>query len=292
MQRWTIWVVVAVCAIPVAAVVVFLVTERVRGARRRVLWADRHMASHDNEPTEDDAQGAVASAGSETQQRTAQNADDEPDGLEADDGNDHRGRAARSTAWAGGQARTAAVKTRQTAATAAAKTRQAAATGAAKTRQAAATGTAKTRQAATVSAVHTRRAAATGAAYTKKHANKKNAMIALDVAVSYACVYVATAVRARRAAIIAARVTPLLLSKIRSAQTLNATVTCMGCGREMMGRDMEVDHIRPHSQGGSDDLSNLQLLCTSCNRIKGVRSMDYLHERLNAIKGGERPPAR
>lgn len=31
---------------------------------------------------------------------------------------------------------------------------------------------------------------------------------------------------------------------------------------------MEVDHIRPWSQGGSDELYNLQPLCRPCNRSK------------------------
>ena len=31
---------------------------------------------------------------------------------------------------------------------------------------------------------------------------------------------------------------------------------------------MEVDHIRPWSQGGSDSLYNLQALCHNCNRRK------------------------
>lgn len=31
---------------------------------------------------------------------------------------------------------------------------------------------------------------------------------------------------------------------------------------------MEVDHIRPWSQGGTDDIYNLQPLCRPCNRAK------------------------
>lgn len=35
---------------------------------------------------------------------------------------------------------------------------------------------------------------------------------------------------------------------------------------------MEVDHIRPWSQGGSDSLYNLQPLCKPCNRNKSANS--------------------
>jgi 5-methylcytosine-specific restriction endonuclease McrA len=33
--------------------------------------------------------------------------------------------------------------------------------------------------------------------------------------------------------------------------------------------DLEVDHIKPISKGGTERISNLQLLCTRCNRLKG-----------------------
>jgi 5-methylcytosine-specific restriction endonuclease McrA len=34
---------------------------------------------------------------------------------------------------------------------------------------------------------------------------------------------------------------------------------------------LEMDHIFPWSLGGSDDIDNLQTLCTSCNTSKGAR---------------------
>lgn len=36
------------------------------------------------------------------------------------------------------------------------------------------------------------------------------------------------------------------------------------------GIKMEVDHIMPWSQGGSDNLNNLQALCKTCNRSKSA----------------------
>ena len=57
---------------------------------------------------------------------------------------------------------------------------------------------------------------------------------------------------------------------------------CAGnCGPDGKGRTLdldlfEVDHIAPRSKGGEDVDSNLQLLCTTCNRRKGSRTMKYL----------------
>ena len=47
---------------------------------------------------------------------------------------------------------------------------------------------------------------------------------------------------------------------------------CIGCLDEYSKRNMEIDHIEPKSKGGTDDPSNLQLLCSTCNRIKGTSS--------------------
>jgi 5-methylcytosine-specific restriction endonuclease McrA len=47
--------------------------------------------------------------------------------------------------------------------------------------------------------------------------------------------------------------------------------TCQMCGRNGDHSRIEVDHIIPIALGGSNDFSNLQLLCLSCNRSKGAR---------------------
>ena len=55
---------------------------------------------------------------------------------------------------------------------------------------------------------------------------------------------------------------------------------CAGCGEHFKVRHLEVDHIIARAKGGTDHLENLQLLCASCNRIKGQRGMEYLRVKL------------
>ena len=49
-------------------------------------------------------------------------------------------------------------------------------------------------------------------------------------------------------------------------------------------RHFEIDHIIPKAKGGGDYYENFQLLCASCNRIKGDRPMEYLMTRLRTIE--------
>ena len=56
---------------------------------------------------------------------------------------------------------------------------------------------------------------------------------------------------------------------------------CRGCGVHFEMRNLEVDHIIAENVGGTDHIENLQLLCGSCNRIKGDRGQEYLVSRLN-----------
>ena len=45
---------------------------------------------------------------------------------------------------------------------------------------------------------------------------------------------------------------------------------CAGCQHHFPFRNLTVDHIVPRSKGGTDHLSNLQLLCNACNSTKGT----------------------
>ena len=55
---------------------------------------------------------------------------------------------------------------------------------------------------------------------------------------------------------------------------------CAGCATHFEARNLEVDHIISRRKGGTDHIENLQLLCGSCNRIKGDRGMEYLSVKL------------
>jgi ATP adenylyltransferase len=50
-----------------------------------------------------------------------------------------------------------------------------------------------------------------------------------------------------------------------------AAFRCELCGVSAEVRALEVDHILPRNHGGSDDPSNLQALCYSCNATKRDR---------------------
>jgi hypothetical protein len=52
---------------------------------------------------------------------------------------------------------------------------------------------------------------------------------------------------------------------------------CKMCGRTKEEVPLEVDHIMPISDGGTDELSNLATLCRDCNRGKSAYHFnDYM----------------
>ena len=55
---------------------------------------------------------------------------------------------------------------------------------------------------------------------------------------------------------------------------------CNGCEYSLPFRNMTIDHIIPRSKDGGDEIGNLQLLCHTCNSIKGNRTHEYLIQRL------------
>jgi site-specific DNA-methyltransferase (adenine-specific) len=55
---------------------------------------------------------------------------------------------------------------------------------------------------------------------------------------------------------------------------------CNACGQDFEIRNLEIDHIIPKAKGGGNYYENYQLLCSSCNRIKGDRPMEYLRMKI------------
>ena len=58
---------------------------------------------------------------------------------------------------------------------------------------------------------------------------------------------------------------------------------CVGCRYQLPLHVLTIDHIQPRSQGGQDSVGNLQLMCHTCNAIKGDRDMAYLQQRLGEL---------
>ena len=48
---------------------------------------------------------------------------------------------------------------------------------------------------------------------------------------------------------------------------------CEYCKRSdaIVGRELEIDHVKPEASGGTDDLANLAYACHDCNQIKSDR---------------------
>lgn len=59
---------------------------------------------------------------------------------------------------------------------------------------------------------------------------------------------------------------------------------CNGCSDEFEIRHFEIDHIVPRVKGGGNYYENYQLLCSSCNRIKGDRPMEYLRMKMQKVE--------
>jgi len=55
---------------------------------------------------------------------------------------------------------------------------------------------------------------------------------------------------------------------------------CNACGTKFALLNLEIDHIISKAKGGGDYYGNYQLLCGSCNKIKGDRPMEYLRLKI------------
>ena len=65
---------------------------------------------------------------------------------------------------------------------------------------------------------------------------------------------------------------------------------CGGCRIKFQLRNLTVDHIKPLEKGGSDRPSNLQLLCGTCNSMKGTGTQGQLIRKLEQQKLAKAQP--
>lgn len=56
--------------------------------------------------------------------------------------------------------------------------------------------------------------------------------------------------------------------RLREQVLLRDGYTCRQCGRVGLPENLQADHIINTARGGSNDLSNLQTLCTDCHAAK------------------------
>ena len=70
--------------------------------------------------------------------------------------------------------------------------------------------------------------------------------------------------------------------------------TCVYCGHRRIASSMEIDHITPVVRGGSNDDSNLQVICRPCNQRKGLQTDEEFRTRYGRLVPRRRltPPNR
>jgi 5-methylcytosine-specific restriction protein A len=60
-------------------------------------------------------------------------------------------------------------------------------------------------------------------------------------------------------------------NKIRVIVLRRDNWTCLQCNKKLIGSDATVDHRIPLTRGGTNELTNLQAMCRSCNSSKKNR---------------------
>ena len=58
---------------------------------------------------------------------------------------------------------------------------------------------------------------------------------------------------------------------------------CMYCGERKLLKNLQIDHKHPVDRSGSNDRSNLQLLCGPCNQRKGIHTDEEFRARYRRL---------
>ena len=72
----------------------------------------------------------------------------------------------------------------------------------------------------------------------------------------------------------------ILWNRLPADMTDSSRRVCPPCGRPKYSDDFELDHIVPRAKNGADTDDNIQLICGSCNNLKGVGAMTDLAAKL------------
>ena len=73
----------------------------------------------------------------------------------------------------------------------------------------------------------------------------------------------------------------LMTKELRRQIIIRDNKICQICGKKCSDFNIEIDHIKPVSKGGKTIPSNLQVLCTKCNRQKSNKWLGEIGSRLS-----------
>lgn len=88
-------------------------------------------------------------------------------------------------------------------------------------------------------------------------------------------------------------------ARLRTEILVRNGLTCQVCGRTATDADplnpdrhvrLDIDHVVPVSEGGSDDRSNLRVLCSACNAGRSNLEVPPSEEALNLLARVRRAP--
>lgn len=74
-----------------------------------------------------------------------------------------------------------------------------------------------------------------------------------------------------------------LTKQERESIWLKMNSHCGYCGGLIQLKDMQVDHIEPLYNGGSDTLDNMICSCRSCNHYKGTLTLEKFRKQISDI---------